>query len=251
MTAWVSHGCDAPAGPASGAGKDARISAQPRNTPGWDADGGFAEYATVPESFAYALPASADAVAIAPLLCAGIIGYRALTRANLPPGGRLGLYGFGSSAHITAKLAMAAGAQVFAMTRGGANRDLAHSIGAVFVGDATARPPVPLDSAIVFAPAGELVPLALQATDRGGTVVLAGIHMTGIPAMDYAQNLFNERDLRTVTANTRADGAAFLRLATTLDVSPTITRYPFREAAAAVAALRSGQASGSLVLEMG
>jgi propanol-preferring alcohol dehydrogenase len=216
---------------------------------GWDADGGFAEYATVPESFAYPLASTADLAAIAPLLCAGIIGYRALARANLPPGGRLGIYGFGSSAHITAKLAMAMGAEVFAMTRGEANRDLARSMGAMFVGDATARPPVALDSAIVFAPAGELVPLALQATGRGGTVVLAGIHMTDIPPMDYAENLFNERDLRTVTANTRADGAAFLRLAATLDLAPTITRYRFHEAATAVAALRSGRASGSLVLE--
>ena len=139
---------------------------------------------------------------------------------------------------------------IYAMTRGEANRDLARSIGAVFVGDATARPPTALDSAIVFAPAGELVPLALQATHRGGTVVLAGIHMTDIPAMEYRPNLFNERDLRTVTANTRADGAAFLRLATTLDLAPTITRYPLDEAGAAVHALRSGQASGSLVLEI-
>lgn len=218
---------------------------------GWDADGGFAEYATVPEPFAYALSPSADPTAIAPLLCAGIIGYRALTRANLPPGGRLGLYGFGSSAHITAKLAMAMGAQVYAMTRGEANRDLARSIGAAFVGDATDRPPAPLDSAIIFAPAGGLVPVALQATNRGGTVVLAGIHMTDIPAMEYAENLFHERDLRTVTANTRADGAAFLRLAASLDLAPTVTRYPLAGAAAAVAALRTGQASGSLVLEMG
>jgi propanol-preferring alcohol dehydrogenase len=218
---------------------------------GWDADGGFAEYATVPEPFAYALPSSTTPAEIAPLLCAGIIGYRALSRANLPPGGRLGIYGFGSSAHITAKLAMAAGAEVYAMTRGEANRDLARSIGAVFVGGAASRPPVALDSAIVFAPAGELVPHALQATDRGGTVVLAGIHMTDIPAMEYQSNLFNERDLRSVTANTRADGAAFLRLATTLDLAPTITRYPLREAGAAVHALRSGHTSGSLVLEIG
>ncbi|WP_127476566.1 zinc-dependent alcohol dehydrogenase family protein [Microbacterium sulfonylureivorans] len=218
---------------------------------GWDADGGFAEYATVPEPFAYALPSNTAPAEIAPLLCAGIIGYRALVRANLPPGGRLGIYGFGSSAHITAKLAMAAGAEVYAMTRGATNRALASAMGAVFVGGATARPPVALDSAIIFAPAGELVPLALQATDRGGTVVLAGIDMSDIPAMEYRPNLFNERDLRTVTANTRADGAAFLRLAATLDLSPTITRFPFVEAAAAVAALRSGHASGSLVLEIG
>ncbi len=218
---------------------------------GWDADGGYAEFATVPEAFAYSVPADADPVEVAPLLCAGIIGYRALARAKLRPGGRLGLYGFGSSAHITAQLAMAAGAEVYAMTRGDANRDLARRLGAVFVGDATTTPPLPLDSAIVFAPAGELVPLALQATTRGGTVVLAGIHMSDIPAMAYEQNLFNERDLRTVTANTRADGAAFLRLAHTLHLAPTITRYPFARAADAVNDLRTGAASGSLVIAAG
>jgi len=215
---------------------------------GWDANGGFAEFATVPEAFAYSLPEDADPSAVAPLLCAGIIGYRALTRANLPPGGRLGIYGFGSSAHITAKLAMAMGAQVYAMTRGEGNRRLAARLGAVFVGHATARPPVALDSAIVFAPAGELVPIALEATDRGGTVVLAGIHMTDIPGMEYA-DLFGERDLRTVTANTRADGADFLRLAGILDLAPAVTRYRFEEAAMAVSSLRDGRTSGSLVLE--
>lgn len=217
---------------------------------GWDAHGGFAEYTTVPEAFAYLLPPDADPAAIAPLLCAGIIGYRALVRANLPPGGRLGLYGFGSSAHITAKLAMAGGAEVYAMTRGERNRALARSLGAVFVGDAAAEPPVALDSAIVFAPAGELVPLALRATDRGGTVVLAGIHMTDIPAMEYGRHLFNERDLRTVTANTRADGAALLRLAASLDLTPSITRYAFRDADMALDDLRAGRGAGSLVLEM-
>jgi len=215
---------------------------------GWNEDGGYAEFATVPEAFAYPVPADADPVKVAPLLCAGIIGYRALARAKLRPGGRLGLYGFGSSAHITAQLAMAAGAEVYVMTRGEANRDLARRLGAVFVGDATATPPLPLDSVIVFAPAGEIVPLALQATTRGGTVVLAGIHMSDIPAMAYEYNLFNERDLRTVTANTRADGAAFLRLAHTLRLAPTITRYPFTLAADAVNDLRAGVASGSLVI---
>jgi propanol-preferring alcohol dehydrogenase len=215
---------------------------------GWDADGGYAEYATVPESFAYPLPADADPVAIAPLLCAGIIGYRALRRSNLPPGGRLGLYGFGSSAHLTARLAMAAGATVFAMTRGEANRALARELGAAFVGDERDEPPEPLDAAIVFAPAGGLVPVALEATARGGTVVLAGIHMTDIPPMTYADHLFLERDLRTVTANTRADGDEFLRLARTLDLRPTATPYPFDRAPDAVDDLRSGRASGSLVL---
>lgn len=217
---------------------------------GWDADGGFARFTTVPGAFAYPLPADADPLQVAPLLCAGIIGYRALSRANLPPGGRLGLYGFGSSAHITVQLAMAAGAEVAVMTRGNADRELARRLGVAFVGDASAAPPRPLQSAIVFAPVGSMVPRALRATERGGTVVLAGIHMSDIPSMDYRQDLFNERDLRTVTANTRADGAAFLRLARNLRLAPSVTCYPFQRADAAVDDLRAGRTSGSLVLTM-
>lgn len=215
---------------------------------GWDADGGFAEYVTAPEAFVYPLPRESDPVEVAPLLCAGIIGYRALVRANIPPGGRLGIYGFGSSAHLTAQLASTQGMQILAMTRGERNRELARRLGAVFVGDATTAPPAPVDAAIVFAPAGELVPAALQATRPGGTVVLAGIHMTDIPAMDYTRNLFQERDLRTVTANTRADGAAFLRLARNLHVKPAVTRYVFADTGAPIADLRAGRASGSLVI---
>jgi propanol-preferring alcohol dehydrogenase len=215
---------------------------------GWDADGGFAEYTTVPEAYAYRLSRGTDPVATAPLLCAGVIGYRALSRADLPPGGRLGIYGFGSSAHVTAQVAAAQGARLSVMTRGEDNRDLARRLGADFVGGATDVPPEKVDAAIVFAPAGELVPHALQATERGGTVVLAGIHMTDLPAMTYEENLFFERDLRTVTANTRADGAALLRLATTLRLTPTVTRYPFAHVDRALQALRSGDASGSLVV---
>jgi len=215
---------------------------------GWDADGGFAEFTCVPEGFAYPLPADVDPATMAPLLCAGIIGYRALTRANLPPGGRLGIYGFGSSGHITAKLALAGGAELFVMTRGDRERALAARLGAEFVGDATAVPPEPLDSAIVFAPAGDLVPLALEATERGGTVVLAGIHLSDIPTMSYREHLFGERDLRSVAANTRADGAAFLRLARTLELTPEVAPYPFEHAGRAIDALRAGQVSGSLVI---
>ncbi|MBH0128937.1 zinc-dependent alcohol dehydrogenase family protein [Salinibacterium sp. NK8237] len=217
---------------------------------GWDADGGFAEYATVPEAFAYLLPADVNAVEVAPLLCAGIIGYRALSRAALPDGGKLGIYGYGSSGHITAQIAQAAGATIYAMTRGGANQDLARSIGSAFVGDETEEPPEKLDAAIVFAPVGEFVPVALAATKRGGTVVLAGIHMTDIPAMNYQADLFNERDLRTVTANTRADGATFLTLAHNLAIRPTVTTYPFDEVDVAISDLRSGNASGSIVITM-
>jgi propanol-preferring alcohol dehydrogenase len=216
---------------------------------GWDADGGFARFTTVPEAFAYPLAEGTDPVHTAPLLCAGLIGYRALARAAVPPGGRLGIYGFGSSAHITAQIAMAAGIEVFAMTRGEASRELARQVGAAFVGDSESRPPLPLDSAIVFAPAGTLVPLALAATTRGGTVVLAGIHMSEIPAMDYESTLFYERDLRTVTANTRADGAAFLRLARTLRIRPTVTPYAFEQVDQALNDLRDGAVSGSLVID--
>ena len=215
---------------------------------GWDTDGGYADFATVHEGFSYPLPADTDAASVAPLLCAGIIGYRALSRANLPPAGRLGIYGFGSSAHLTALLAMAQGASVSALTRGEANRRLAAGLGVDFVGDEHAVPPVQHDAAIVFAPAGDLVPLALASTVQGGTVVLAGIHMSDIPAMTYDDHLFRERDLRTVTANTRADGDAFLRLARSLSIAPEITRYSFDHADAAVDALRAGRASGSLVL---
>ena len=217
---------------------------------GWDADGGFAEYATVPAAFAYPLAEGSDPVATAPLLCAGIIGYRALSRAALPPGGRLGIYGFGSSAHITAQLALAAGAEVFAMTRGERNRELARRLGATFVGEAESTPPKPLDSAIIFAPAGGLVPIALRATERGGTVVLAGIHVSPIPALEYDSTLFYERDLRSVTSNTREDGRAFLRMAHNLRITPEVTRYSFDRVDRALADLRSGAASGSLVIDL-
>ncbi|MCH8560382.1 MULTISPECIES: zinc-dependent alcohol dehydrogenase family protein [unclassified Nesterenkonia] len=215
---------------------------------GWDADGGFAEYATVPASFAYPLDPRVDPVQTAPLLCAGIIGYRALTRSMLPPGGRLGIYGFGSSGHLTAQLAMAAGAQVCVMTRGETNRRLARRLGVDFVSDAFGEPPEPLDAAIIFAPAGDLVPAALKATTRGGTVTIAGIHMSDLPRMPYQEHLFYERDLRSVTANTRADGIEFLRLAQRLGIQAEVTPYPFDELPVALEDLRRSRVSGSLVL---
>nr|WP_179665548.1 zinc-dependent alcohol dehydrogenase family protein [Nocardioides panaciterrulae] len=217
---------------------------------GWDADGGFAEYVVAPEAFVHRLPEGYDDVHAAPLLCAGIIGYRALARAALPPGGRLGLYGFGSSAHLTAQVARAAGAELYVMTRGARNRALAEEVGASFVGDAAARPPVPLDSAIVFAPAGELVPVALEALERGGTLALAGIHMTEVPALDYQRHLFGERDLRTVTANTRRDADELLRLADRLPLQVHATAYPFDQTDRALADLAAGAVSGSLVVTL-
>lgn len=215
---------------------------------GWDADGGFAEMLAAPAAFVYHLAPDADPVATAPLLCAGIIGYRALSRANLPPGGRLGLYGFGSSAHLVAQIAIASGASVSVMTRGEQNRALARELGAGFVGEEASRPPEPLDSAIVFAPAGGLVPVALAATRSGGTVVLAGIEMSDIPSMSYEASLFRERDLRTVTANTRDDGRRLLDVAGNLGLRPTVTTVPFESLASAIDDIRDGRARGSLVL---
>lgn len=215
---------------------------------GWDADGGFADAVIAPAGYVYHLAADADPVATAPLLCAGIIGFRALSRANLPPGGHLGLYGFGSSAHLVGQIAMAAGARVSVMTRGEQNRALARELGAGFVGEETSSPPQVLDSAIVFAPAGALVPVALAATRSGGTVVLAGIEMSEIPSMSYEASLFRERDLRTVTANTRDDGRRLLDVAANLRLQPTVTTVPFTQLDSAIDGIRAGRVRGSLVL---
>jgi propanol-preferring alcohol dehydrogenase len=214
---------------------------------GWDADGGFAEYAVVPQDYAYALPTDRPAVELAPFLCAGIIGYRSLLRANLPPGGRLGIYGFGSSAHLTAQLATAQGAELFVMTRGEGNRALARELGAVFVGETADRPPVPLDSAIVFAPAGDVVPYALEALKPGGTVAVAGIYLSDVPTLNYERHLFHERDLRSVTSNTRRDGEELFRLVARLPVSAHTTVVPFDAVDRALADVAHGRASGSLV----
>ncbi|MFD3400268.1 zinc-dependent alcohol dehydrogenase family protein [Kribbella sp. NPDC058693] len=217
----------------------------PRSTyTGWDADGGFAEYAVVPQDYAYALPKDRPAEELAPFLCAGIIGYRSLLRANLPPGGRLGLYGFGSSAHLTAQLATAQGAELFVVTRGEKNRALARELGAAYVGD---RPPVPLDSAIVFAPAGDVVPHALEALKPGGTVAVAGIYLSDVPVLNYERHLFHERDLRSVTSNTRRDGEELFRLVARLPVRAHTTVVPFDKVAEALADVAHGRASGSLV----
>lgn len=191
-----------------------------------------------------------DPVQTAPLLCAGITGYRALARSRLPPGGTLGIYGFGSSGHLTAQLAMAAGARVCVMTRGETNRRLARQLGVDFVSDSFGDPPEPLDSAIIFAPVGDLVPAALKATTRGGTVTIAGIHVSDLPRMPYQQTLFHERDLRSVTANTRADGVEFLRLAQRLDIRAEVTPYEFDALPVALEDLRRSRVSGSLVLAL-
>lgn len=218
---------------------------------GWDEDGGYADYTTVPEAYAYRVPVEIPAEQAAPLLCAGIIGYRALVRANLPPGGRLGLYGFGASAHLTAQLAIAQGAEVHVLTRGEDAQRLALELGAASAGPADGVPPVPLDASILFAPAGELVPVALAGLEQGGTLALAGIHVSDIPTLDYQAHLFRERTVTSVTANTRRDGEEFLALAARLGIRSTVTTYPFESADQALDDLAEGRFAGVAVLSHG
>ncbi|MFH0521537.1 zinc-binding alcohol dehydrogenase family protein [Streptomyces sp. M41] len=215
---------------------------------GWDADGGYAQYTTVPAAYAYRLPDGLDDVALAPLLCAGIIGHRALRRAALPAGGRLGLYGFGGSAHLCAQVALAKGATVHVLTRGAAARTLALALGAASARDAYEPPPEPLDSAILFAPAGDLVPVALRALDRGGTLAIAGIHLGDVPALRYESELFYEKQLRSVTSNTREDGREFLALAAGHGVRATTHAYPLSRADVALRDLKAGRFDGAAVL---
>jgi alcohol dehydrogenase, propanol-preferring len=218
---------------------------------GWDADGGYAEYAVVPEAYAYRLPDGVDPVGLAPLLCAGIVGYRALKRAELPPGGRLGIYGFGASAHVVAQVAIAQGARVHVLTRSESARALARELGAQSAGPADVGPPEPLDSAVLFAPAGELVPVAMRALDAGGTLAVAGIHLSDVPRLEYSPELFRERQLRSVTANTRADGEEFLRLAGALRIRPTVDRRPLAQADRVLADLAADRITGAAVLVPG
>ncbi|MGX6511735.1 zinc-binding alcohol dehydrogenase family protein [Rhodococcus sp. SJ-2] len=215
---------------------------------GWDDDGGYAEYVTVPAKFALPLPEGYDDVELAPLLCAGIIGFRALERAAVPEGGRLGIYGFGGSAHIAAQVAMHRGVSVHVMTRSADARALAEELGAESVQGSADRPPVPLDAAIVFAPVGDLVPTALEALDRGGILSLAGIHMTDVPRLNYQRHLFCEREIRSVTANTRDDAHTFLRFAGEHRIRVSTVRYRLPEAERALTDLADDRVRGAAVL---
>jgi alcohol dehydrogenase, propanol-preferring len=215
---------------------------------GWDADGGYAEFATVPAAFAHHLPEGYSDTELAPLLCAGIIGYRSLLRADLPAGGRLGIYGFGGSAHLTAQVALAQGAEVHVMTRGERARELALSLGAASAQGAADRPPVPLDAAILFAPVGDLVLPALEALDRGGTLAIAGIYLSDIPALNYDRHLFQERQVRSVTSNTRNDAREFLAFAGQHHIDVTSPQYPLGRADDALSDLSEGRIAGAAVL---
>jgi len=215
---------------------------------GWHENGGYAEYAVVREDFAYAIPPALGVAAATPLLCAGIIGYRALRRADLRPGCRLGLYGFGSSAHIAIQVARHLGCTVYVMTRDLPHQALARDLGAAWAGGAYDQPPDKLDSAVLFAPAGELVLPALEALEQGGTLALAGIYLSDIPALNYERHLFHEKNLRSVTANTRSDGEELLRIAAEIPLRPHTTAFPLSEANQALQALKHDRIQGSGVL---
>ena len=215
---------------------------------GYHEDGGFAEFAIVREDFAYRISETLDMAAATPLLCAGIIGYRALKRAEIRRGGRVGLYGFGSSAHLAIQIARHLGCTVHVMTRDARHQALARELGAAWAGGADQRPPEPLDSAVLFAPVGHLVPPALEALDRGGTLAVAGIYLSDIPPLQYERHLFYEKNLRSVTANTRADGEELLKLAAEIPLRPQVTKFPLREANVALQRLKHDSIVGSGVL---
>lgn len=219
---------------------------------GWTVDGGYAEYAIAPASFSYHLPDGFDDIQAAPLLCAGIIGYRCLRLTELSEhgwkGARLGIYGFGAAGHICIQLARSRGAEVYVCTRDRERHQaLAHELGATWVGNAADKPPVQLNAAIIFAPAGELVPAALKAMAKGGAVVLGGIHMTHIPSFDYSL-IYGERMIRSVANNTRADGQEFLLEAARIPVRTHIQTFPFEQANDALIALKHDAIRGAGVL---
>jgi propanol-preferring alcohol dehydrogenase len=218
---------------------------------GYHVDGGYAEYAVVREDFAYNVPEAFSDLEASPLLCAGIIGYRALRRSEVPPHGKLGLFGFGSSAHVVLQIALKRGCDVFVCTRGSGHRALAKSLGASWVGGTSDPVPVPLDGAIVFAPAGEIVPAALRAIRKGGTVAIAAIHMSPLPSMDYSECLFHEKNLTSVEASTRADGEALLREAAEARIHPRTTTFPLDEANEVLGRLGTGDLDGTAVLTPG
>jgi propanol-preferring alcohol dehydrogenase len=216
---------------------------------GYSVDGGYAEYVVAPEDFVYAIPEGFSDVQAAPLLCAGIIGFRSLRLSGIKPGGRLGFYGFGAAAHIAIQVARHWQTEVYAATRDERHQRLALALGAAWAGGTFAEPPVKLDAAIVFAPAGEIVPAALRALRKGGTLVLGGIHMSPIPSLDYDW-LYQERVIRSVANNTRQDGEDFLRVAAEIPVQMHTEVFPLREANKALNALKNDAISGAAVLQI-
>jgi propanol-preferring alcohol dehydrogenase len=217
---------------------------------GWDHDGGYAEFATVREEYAYAIPDAIDDEHAAPLLCAGIIGFRAIKRAGIRPGATVGIYGFGGSAHLAIQVLKHWNCRVFVMSRGGVHRSLADELGAEWIGEAADVPPAPLDASILFAPAGDLVLPAMQALGRGGVLAIAGIYLTPIPPLDYQRHLFYEKELRSVTANTPADGEEFLEIAGAIPIKTYTVGMKLEEANQALQRLKRDELRGAAVLHV-
>ena len=217
---------------------------------GWDRDGGYAERITVRADFALPLPEGLDPVEAAPLLCGGVIGYRALRLSGIKPGGRLGLYGFGASARLALPVATHWGCEVFVATRSARDQERARDLGAAWAGGTHDPPPAPLDAAVTFAPAGEVVVAALRAVDRGGTVAVNAIHLDRIPEFPY-ELLWWERSLRSVANFTRQDAAEFLALAAEIPVRTETEVYPLDDANQALADLAGGRVGGAAVLRVG
>jgi propanol-preferring alcohol dehydrogenase len=216
---------------------------------GYSAHGGYAEYMAAPGAFVVQIPDSFMSEQAAPLLCAGAIGYRALRLSEAQPGERLGLYGFGASAHLVLQMARHRGIQVYAFTRSEEHRRLALHLGAAWAGGAEADPPPEIDAGIIFAPAGWIVPLALRALRPGGTLALAGIHMSPIPEMPY-ELLYRERTVRSVANLTRQDAREVLELAAEIPIHSEITEYPLVEANRALQDLKHGRVNGAAVLRV-
>jgi len=217
---------------------------------GYDADGGYAQYAVIDEDYAYAIPPAFGDLEAAPLLCAGIVGYRALKRANVPDKGRLAIYGFGSSAHIIAQIAIHRGIELYVVSRDDKHMALARKLGAVWAGQRAEDLPVKVDSAILFAPVGTLVPTALEYLDKGGTLAIAGIYLTPIPTLDYDRHVFYERDIRSVTANTRDDGRELLQEAASAHVQPQVQVYTLEQANQGLQDLKADRITGTGVLSI-
>ena len=216
---------------------------------GYSVDGGYADYIVAPEDFTYAIPKEFPDEQAAPLLCAGIIGFRCLRLSGIKPGGKLGLYGFGAAAHIAIQVARHWNIEVYAATRDARHQKLALELGAKWAGGTVAEPPARLNAAIVFAPAGEIVPAALKALRKGGVLVLGGIHMSPIPSLDY-DLLYQERMIRSVANNTRQDGEDFLRVAAEIPIRTRTQLFPLREANRALNALKNDAIEGAAVLKV-
>lgn len=217
---------------------------------GYDAHGGYAEFTRIHEDFAYRIPDGFEDLDAAPLLCAGIIGYRTLRQSEVQPGQRLGLYGFGAAAHIAIQIARHCGCEVYCFTRGESRRELALQLGAAWAGASTDEPPHKLDAALIFAPAGPLVRDALRVMDRGGIVALGGIYMSDVPPLDYTEHLYHERQIRSVMNATRRDGEELLALAAEIPITTRTTRFPLERTNEAFIALEDGKIDGAAVIDV-